>query len=73
MLDDDKQFFPVYQGAPTLKQQTLEQHPEIAKILAPLSERLDTETMQQLNAKVDVQGLDAEDVAEQWLEKEGLL
>lgn len=73
VLDDDKQFFPVYQGAPTLKQQTLEQHPEIAEILAPLSERLDTETMQQLNAKVDVQGLDAEDVAEQWLEKEGLL
>ncbi|PXY24662.1 glycine betaine ABC transporter substrate-binding protein [Prauserella muralis] len=73
VLDDDKRFFPVYQGAPTLKQQTLQQHPEIADILGPLAERLDTTTMQQLNAQVDVEGLDAEDVAQRWLQEEGLL
>lgn len=73
VLDDDRKFFPVYQGAPTVQQQTLDQHPQIAEILAPLSERLDTETMQKLNAQVDVDGLDAEDVAEQWLQEEGLL
>lgn len=73
VLEDDKRFFPVYQGAPTLKQQTLQQHPEIADILGPLAERLDTTTMQQLNAQVDVEGLDAEDVAQRWLQEEGLL
>lgn len=73
VLTDDKQFFPVYQGAPTLQQATLDKHPEITQILAPLSERLDTETMRRLNAQVDVDGLDADDVAEKWLEEEGLL
>ncbi|SFB07492.1 osmoprotectant transport system substrate-binding protein [Amycolatopsis marina] len=73
VLTDDKQFFPVYQGAPTLQQATLDEHPEIAQILAPLAERLDTETMRRLNAQVDVDGLDADDVAEKWLEEEGLL
>jgi osmoprotectant transport system substrate-binding protein len=73
VLEDDQQFFPVYQGAPTLKEETLDEHPEIAEILEPLAERLDTATMQELNSLVDVDGLDAEDVAEQWLEEEGLL
>jgi osmoprotectant transport system substrate-binding protein len=73
VLEDDKNFFPVYQGAPTMKQSTLEENPKIEEILAPLSDKLDTETMQQLNARVDVEGLDAEDVAEEWLQEEGLL
>ncbi|QNN51890.1 glycine betaine ABC transporter substrate-binding protein [Nocardioides mesophilus] len=73
VLEDDKKFFPVYQGAPTMKQATLDEHPEIADILAPLTAKLDTETMQKLNAEVDVDGLDAEDVAQKWLEDEGLL
>lgn len=73
VLEDDKRFFPVYQGAPTMRQETLDANPAIAEILAPLTEKLDTETMQQLNAQVDVDGLDPDDVAEQWLQEEGLL
>jgi len=73
VLEDDKKFFPVYQGAVTLKQETLEANPEIAEILAPLAEKLTTEVMQGLNAQVDVDGEDPEDVATTWLEDEGLL
>lgn len=73
VLADDKKFFPVYQGAPTLKAETLQKNPQIAEILKPLSDKLDTETMQKLNAQVDVDGLDADDVAEKWLKDQGLL
>jgi osmoprotectant transport system substrate-binding protein len=73
VLEDDLAFFPVYQGAITMEEATLEANPELAEILAPLAEQLDTETMQQLNAQVDVDGLDAEDVAAAWLEEQELL
>ncbi|TDD14529.1 glycine betaine ABC transporter substrate-binding protein [Kribbella turkmenica] len=73
VLEDDKKFFPVYQGAVTLEKTTLDQHPELAEILSPLAKKLDTETMRKLNAEVDVEGLDADDVAKKWLEDQGLL
>lgn len=73
VLEDDEKFFPVYQGALTMMDATLAAQPELAEIVAPLAEKLDTETMQALNAQVDVDGLDADDVAQQWLEDEGLL
>jgi osmoprotectant transport system substrate-binding protein len=72
-LTDDRQFFPVYQGAPTLKKTTLDKYPQIKDILAPLSQKLTTEVMRDLNAKADVDGEDFKDIAQEWLKKEGLL
>ncbi|GAA3155621.1 glycine betaine ABC transporter substrate-binding protein [Nonomuraea roseoviolacea] len=72
-LQDDKKFFPVYQGAPTVKTDTLAKSPKIAEVLAPLTRKLTTEVMQDLNAQVDVDGEDPSDVAQDWLDKEGLL
>ncbi|GAB2548691.1 glycine betaine ABC transporter substrate-binding protein [Leucobacter ruminantium] len=73
VMEDDKQFFPSYQGAFTLKQETLDEYPEIADIIGVVSEKLTTEVMQELNAKVDVDGEDPQDVALDWLEEEGLI
>ena len=73
VMQDDKEFFPSYQGGFTLKQSTLDEYPEIAKVLAELSPLLTTEVMQTLNAKVDVDGDDPEDVAIDWLEEQGLI
>lgn len=73
VLEDDKQFFPAYQGAFTLKQETLDEYPEIADIVAEVSEKLSTEVVQGLNAQVDVDGEDPQDVALDWLEEEGLI
>jgi osmoprotectant transport system substrate-binding protein len=73
VLDDDKQFFPVYQGAPTLKKSTLDKYPAIKDILAPLSRKLTTEVMRGLNAKADVDGEAFKDIAQNWLRQEGLL
>lgn len=73
VMEDDQEFFPVYQGAFTLKQSTLDEYPEIADIIAEVSDLLTTEEMQQLNAFVDVDGEDPEDVATDWLTDQGLI
>lgn len=73
VLEDDEEFFPVYQGAFTLKQSTLDEYPEIADIIAEVSALLTTEQMQELNALVDVDGEDPQDVAIDWLSEQGLI
>ncbi|MGD6978635.1 MULTISPECIES: glycine betaine ABC transporter substrate-binding protein [Citricoccus] len=73
VLEDDREFFVEYQGAMTLRQETLDQYPEIAEIMAPISERLTNETMMQLNGRVDTDGEDPSDVAEEWLQEQGLI
>lgn len=73
VMEDDKQFFPAYQGAFTLKQSTLDEYPAIAEVMAQVSPLLTTEVMQSLNSKVDVDGEDPEDVAVEWLMQQGLI
>lgn len=73
VMEDDQQFFPAYQGAFTLKQTTLDEYPAIADIIAEVSALLTTDQMQALNALVDVDGEDPEDVAIDWLTEQGLI
>jgi len=73
VLEDDKQFFPVYQGGFTLQADILTKYPKIADVMALMTPKLTTEQMQQLNAKVDVDGEDPQDVAVDWLEETGLV
>lgn len=53
-LEDDKHFFPIYNPAPVVRKEVLDEYPEIKDVLAPIAAALDTETMTQLNALVDV-------------------
>lgn len=73
VLEDDKEFFVEYQGAMTLRQETLDEYPAIAEIMAPISESLTNETITELNGRIDNDGEQPRDVAEEWLESEGLL
>jgi len=73
VMTDDLSFFPVYQAAVTLKQETLEEYPEIADIMNPVAAELTDEVMQSLNAQVDVDGEDPADVAQAWLQENGFL
>lgn len=73
VMEDDLQFFPAYQGAFTLKQATLDEYPAIADVIGLVSPLLTTEEMQKLNALVDVDGEDPEDVATDWLTEQGLI
>ncbi|MCI3224261.1 glycine betaine ABC transporter substrate-binding protein [Streptomyces sp. NP-1717] len=70
---DDKRFFPNYNAAPVIHRSTYEKYPEIAGLLDPLSERLNTGIAQELNAKVDVDGQDPHEVAKDWLIEEGFI
>ncbi len=72
-LEDDQNYHPVYNGAPVIRAETLERYPEIEEILQPLIERLDDETMQRLNALVDIEGYEPDEAAAEFLEEEGLI
>ncbi len=69
LLEDDKKFWPPYNLAPVIRAEVLEKHPDIAEILKPINEQLTTEALIELNAKVDVEKLDAETVAKEFYEE----
>jgi osmoprotectant transport system substrate-binding protein len=72
LLRDDRHFWPGYHISPVVREATLNQHPAIAGILNRISGQLDTETMRQLNAAVDLKKQDYQTVARQFLKKRSL-
>lgn len=73
VLEDDKGFFIEYRGALTMRQETLDKHSAIADIMGPISEKLTDDVMLELNGKVDLEGQQPRDVAEEWLQEEGFI
>ncbi|OBB10476.1 glycine/betaine ABC transporter substrate-binding protein [Mycolicibacterium setense] len=73
VLEDDKQFFPLYNLTEVIATDLLDAHPELAEIFAQLNPRLTNETMMMLNAKVDSDGDDPAIVARDWLIEQRLL
>jgi len=73
VLQDPKQVPPVYLPAPVIRKSVLDQYPQISEILKPVFESLTLEVLQELNAKVAYDGLDAKDVAKAYLISKGLL
>ena len=71
IVEDDKGFFPLYNPALNVRNQAMD--PKLEKLFAPISEKLTTETLQKLNAQVDVEGQLPEEVAEQWLSENGFI
>jgi osmoprotectant transport system substrate-binding protein len=73
VLEDDRHYFPPYEAVPVIRRQTLQQHPELAQILAELSKTISDEEMQGLNYAVDGQHRDAKDVAHEFLRSKKLV
>ncbi|NLK08921.1 MAG: osmoprotectant ABC transporter substrate-binding protein [Firmicutes bacterium] len=73
ILQDNKQFFPPYDGSLIVHNDVLKEFPVIRDVVEPLLGRIDEAEMAALNSKVDVEHLEPEDVAREYLEKEGLL
>jgi osmoprotectant transport system substrate-binding protein len=73
LLEDDKKFFAVYNPAITMRKETFENYPQLRRLFAPISEKLDTETLRRLNYAVDVEGKAPEAVAEHWLRQNGFI
>jgi glycine betaine/choline ABC-type transport system substrate-binding protein len=73
LLGDDLGFFPPYFAAPVVRQDLLEASPEVADVLNQLAGHIDDATMAELNFQVDDGGLEATDVAREYLLNEGLI
>jgi len=73
VLEDDQNFFPPYYATPVIRADTLEKHPELEKVLGMLVGKIDNEKMQELNARVDIDKEQYEDVAVEFLKEEGLI
>lgn len=71
ILEDNENFFAVYNPAPTMKRDTLQEYPQLEQLFAPIAEELDTETLRELNSRVEVDGESPENVAEDWLRENG--
>ncbi|MBW1801592.1 MAG: ABC transporter permease subunit [Deltaproteobacteria bacterium] len=72
-LLDDRHFFPPYQAAPVIREDTLQHHPEISDMLSLLGGAMDDATMQRMNFEVDGKKRSPADVAEAFLKEKGLI
>lgn len=68
LLEDDKHVWPPYNLAPVVRDNVLEANPDIADILNGISAKMDTESITALNARVDVDKEEYEDVAAEYYE-----
>lgn len=73
VLEDDRELFPPYQGAPLLLRKTLKKYPELEDVLNELSGKVTDDEMRDMNFRVNSDGENAEDVAREFLENAGFL
>ena len=73
VLEDDQQYFPVYNPSLTFLSSRLEELPGVEEVIAPVTEALTTEEITALNERVSVDGELPETVAEEWLTENGLI
>lgn len=63
LLEDDGKVWPPYNAAPVIRKSVLEQNPKVELVLNQLSALLTTEKITELNAQVDIDKLEMEEVA----------
>lgn len=73
LLEDDRKDQPVYAPVPIVREAVLRAHPEIAGIVRPLMESFTRESLQALNARVQIDGESAEEVAGDYLRTMGFI
>lgn len=73
ILQDDKKFFPPYNGAVVIRMDTLEKNKGLLDVINKLAGTMTDEIMQELNYRVDVKGESVEAVAKSFLTSKGLV
>ncbi|MGD2047623.1 MAG: glycine betaine ABC transporter substrate-binding protein [Gemmatimonadota bacterium] len=73
VLDDDRGFFPPYNAAPLVREETLAEHPEVQDVLELLAFRVTNDRIIELNDAVESEGEDPAAVARSFLVSEGLI
>jgi osmoprotectant transport system substrate-binding protein len=72
-LEDDRHYFPPYEAVPVIREQVVEQHPEIARALADLAGKISDEEMRQMNYAVDAKHRDTPEVVREFLRQKKLI
>ena len=73
VLEDDLNFFPDYNGAFLLREDTLERFPGVDGVLNVLAGQISNEDMVEMTYQVDVEKRTVDDVAREFLVNRGLL
>lgn len=73
VLEDDQGVQPVYQPAPIIREEVLQEYPQIEELLKPVFEGLTLQVLQELNGRVQVGGEAAAAVATDYLMQNGFL
>lgn len=72
-LEDDRQLFPPYQGAPLLRGDFAKEHPRVVEALNLLAGKITEEQMIEMNYLVNVEKQQPADVAHDFLVKEKII
>lgn len=73
VLEDDRELFPPYQGAPLIREEIVEEYPEIIDALNQLGGKVKDDEMREMNYRVNVDGEKPIDVAREFLQEAGLV
>nr|WP_028659511.1 glycine betaine ABC transporter substrate-binding protein [Nocardioides insulae] len=73
VLEDDRAYFPNYSVSLTIRDDLLDDYPQIADLINPISAKLTDEVLIELNSQVDVEGREPVEVAYDWLVEQGFI
>lgn len=73
VLEDDKNFFPPYYAVPVIRNEVLDEYPELENLLNKLGSYLTNDSVQELNYEVDELGKNPEVVANEFLKENNLI
>jgi osmoprotectant transport system substrate-binding protein len=73
VLQDDKLYHPLYNAAPTMRNEVYDRNPGIAAVFGPISAALTNEVMADLNRQRSAEGKSPRRVARTWLAQRGLI
>ena len=73
ILEDDKNFFPPYDAVTLVKEEALEEYPELEEVIGLLDGVITEEKMRKMNYEVDENKRNPKEVAIEFLKAEGLI
>jgi len=73
LLEDNKGYFAAYKATPVVREEVLQEHPQLADQLNALSAAIDTEKMTDMNKRVDIDQEPIGKVVTEFLQQQGLI
>jgi osmoprotectant transport system permease protein len=67
ILEDDQRYFPPYEAVPIFNRDSLQKYPQLRQVLAKLTGKITSSTMQKLNYQVDGRNRRVEEVVKEFL------